>query len=237
MSQPFRGVRTTFHSSACPDIALLLTDDRLAFKLNGGYLTLSSAVHGGGFGSATRIVNWKVPLDYAGADPVRDFHAKLREWAYPPEATLGFLTAAKLTHASVMEAEGSSYGVLCCATAGTGNALRTGLPHATYPDYEPGTINVFVCIDGKMSPGAMTNAVITATEAKAAALQACGIVDPAHGLPATGTSTDAIAIAVSQSDRFALTHLYSGGATKLGNAIACLVYDTVYEAVSTQAEP
>ncbi len=205
-------------------------------KTSETYLTLSSAVHGGGFGSAYRFMNWKVPLSYDCSDPVRDFGEKLNEWGYSLHTTIGMLTAAKLTHASIAETEGEAFTMLCCTTAGTSNAARSGLPHPTYALYTPGTINTFLLIDGRLTASAMVNAVITATEAKTTALQDCGIRDKQHDLPATGTTTDSIVIASSQSDRYMRTHPYAGAATTIGDAIGRLVYETVFEAVRTQGE-
>ena len=87
-----------------------------------------------------------------------------------------------------------------------------------------------------MTAAAMVNAVITATEAKAAALQDLGIVDPLHNAAATGTTTDAIVIAVSQSDRYGVRHAYAGSATTIGSAIGKAVYDTVYEAAAQKGK-
>lgn len=236
MSQPFRKGNKTYQSSICPGISIRYMEDRLVLKTEEPFMTLSSSVHGGGFGSAYRFINWKVPLHYDCADPSQDFGRKLMDWGYSPHTTLGFLTAAKLTHASVAETKGEAFAILCCATAGTGNAARTGLAHDTYPAYAPGTINTFLFVDGNMTAAAMVNAVMTATEAKSTALQDCGILDRHYGLPATGTTTDAIVIASSQNDRYGRSLPYAGAATTLGNAIGCLVYDTVSEAVRTQGE-
>ncbi|NBD22370.1 adenosylcobinamide amidohydrolase [Paenibacillus glycinis] len=236
MSQPFRKGTASFQSALCPGISIRCEEDRLVLKTEDAYLTLSSAVHGGGYGSAYRFINWKVPLSYDCADPARDFGLMLSAWGYSPHTTIGFLTAAKLSHASVLESEGEAFSLLCCTTAGTGNAARAGLTRETYPAYEPGTVNQFLFIDGNLTAAAMVNAVITATEAKAAALQDCGVLDKLHGRPATGTTTDAIVIASSQTDRHGRTHLYAGAATQLGDAIGRLVYDTVTEAVRTQGE-
>ncbi|MFC4811189.1 adenosylcobinamide amidohydrolase [Paenibacillus sp. GCM10023250] len=236
MTQPFRTGSSSFASTICPGITIRMIAERLVIKTEAPFFVLSSAVHGGGFGSADRFVNRKVPRDYDCSDPVLDYGRMLAQWGYSPHATIGFLTAAKLTHASVAETAGEAFGLLCCATAGTGNAARAGLARETYPAYAPGTINLFVLVDGSMSAAAMVNAVITATEAKSAALHDRGIMDPLHGLPATGTTTDAIVVGASQTDRHGRTHRYAGAATALGDAIARLVYATVEEAVRTQGE-
>lgn len=106
-------------------------------------------------------------------------------------------------------------------TVGLGNKARAGaeLPAASL---YPGTINTIIVIDGQLTDAAMVGAVITATEAKAAALQSLGI--EVHGLPATGTTTDAVLIATTCRG-----HLYSyaGTATALGYMIGRTVYEAI----------
>ncbi|MOA56005.1 Adenosylcobinamide amidohydrolase [compost metagenome] len=80
------------------------------------------------------------------------------------------------------------------------------------------------------------NAVITATEAKTAALQELGITEKANGLSATGTTTDAIVIGVSQDASWNAVHAYAGAATTIGCAIGEAVYASVLEAGRTQHE-
>lgn len=82
----------------------------------------------------------------------------------------------------------------------------------------------------------MVNAIITATEAKTAALQQLGIIEQANGQAATGTTTDAIVIGVSQAASWNALHAYAGVATTIGCAIGEAVYDTVLEATRTQHE-
>lgn len=93
-----------------------------------------------------------------------------------------------------------------------------------------------IVIDGELSESAMVNAVITATEAKTAALQKLGIVERANGESATGTTTDAIAIAVTQNMSWGVKHVYAGSATSLGCMLAEAVYRSVYVASKTQDE-
>ncbi|PZT55467.1 adenosylcobinamide amidohydrolase [Paenibacillus silvae] len=98
--------------------------------------------------------------------------------------------------------------------------------------YVPGTINIMLWLNGQMTPGAMVNAIQTAVEAKAAALADAGIKDSENGLTATGTTTDAIVLAVRQTKHESQPlHTYAGTATALGAAIGRLVYDTVTESL------
>ncbi|MFD2875687.1 adenosylcobinamide amidohydrolase [Paenibacillus rhizoplanae] len=116
-------------------------------------------------------------------------------------------------------------------TAAAGNAARAGSQRSVLAAYRPGTINIMLGIDGWLSQSAMVNAVMTATEAKAAALADLGIKDSENGLSATGTTTDAMVVAVSGSRRYAAEHVYAGTATDLGGAIGRLVYSTVTESL------
>ncbi|MGO4106742.1 adenosylcobinamide amidohydrolase [Paenibacillus sp. YAF4_2] len=235
MSQPFRHGES-FESVVWTGVRISLLEDRIEITSPVQLKTLSNAIHNGGMAEAYTIVNWKVPLDYAGMDPVADTESQLYHWGYRPEQTIGLLTAAKLTHASVAELEGDRFKLLCITTAGTRNAARAGLPRETFSAYSAGTINTVLLIDGQMTESAMTNVVITYTEAKAAALQDLQLLDPENGQIATGTTTDAVVIGVSGSMEYEALHAYAGTATTIGNAIGRLVYNTVYESCQTQHE-
>lgn len=233
MAQPFRtGER--YSSVQMPGVELRLAQERIEMRLPQLFHTLSSAVLPGGFSRANGVVNWKVPLHYRCEDPLSDLRRQCSLWAFDPESSIGFITAAKLTHASIIELEGDRFRLLCCTTVGTRNAARSGLPRQTFSAYSAGTINTIVAIDGEMTEAAMVNAVITATEAKSAALQLLGIRETASGEVATGTTTDAVAIAVSQNKSWGAVHAYAGAATSIGCAIGEAVYESVLEAGGTQ---
>jgi adenosylcobinamide hydrolase len=235
MSQPFRSGKL-YEASCWPNVQLRLNEDRIEICLPQPVLALSSAIHPGGFSQAERIVNWKVPLSYQCDNPVQDLINRCTEWNCDPQRTIGLITAAKLTHASIQEAAGDRFNLLCCVTVGTRNAARAGLPRETFPAYTAGTINTIVLIDGQMTQSALVNAVITATEAKTAALQQLGIVEGKNGMSATGTTTDAIVIGVSQRPQWGAVHAYAGAATSIGCQIGESVYAAVMEATRTQHE-
>lgn len=98
--------------------------------------------------------------------------------------------------------------------------------------YCPGTINIIVLVDGHLSRPAMVNAVITATEAKALAVQQAGLRLP-DGRPATGTTTDALVIACT--GRGPLLP-YAGAATTVGCMIGRAVYRAVEEGIAIYQE-
>ena len=234
--QPFRQSGTQYRSIVWPCVTVdLINNEYLLLKSPVSLTTVSSATWGGGMQKGTHFVNWRVPLSYRCEDPHQLMKEQIEKWGYPLEGTLGFQTAAKLAHGAIAEEEGDQYRLFCCVTAGTGNSARAGKKRETFSAYECNTINIFLLIDGHLTPSAMVNAIITATEAKVAALQDLGIKDE-EGELATGTTTDAIVIGVSQNPAYPRPHLFAGAATTIGNGIGRLVYETVYTAVSTQGE-
>ncbi|QUL58034.1 adenosylcobinamide amidohydrolase [Paenibacillus tritici] len=233
MNLPFKleDGETAYRSKVWPGLTLDWREGHLLLEFPAEAESISSAVYGGGTGRLKRAVNQYVTRDYECSNPVRDMENKLREWGYPLEGCAGLMTAVPLEHAAVAEEDTGSAGIFCCVTAAAGNAARAGSQRSVLAVYRPGTINIMLGIDGWLSPSAMVNAVMTATEAKAAALADLGIADSENGLIATGTTTDAIVLAVSGSRRYAAEHVYAGTATDLGGAIGRLVYGAVTESL------
>ncbi|WP_047150420.1 adenosylcobinamide amidohydrolase [Aneurinibacillus tyrosinisolvens] len=234
MTQPFR-TGNMHPSLVWPDVSVHYKGDHLLFKTTEVLTVFSNALWQGGMATASHFVNWKVPLNYRSEDPADMMHSQVAAWGYPPDETVGLQTAAKITHASIAEDVGDKFRMICCATAGTRNGARAGRQRETFSAYRCGTINVFLLLDANMTPSAMVNGIVTATEAKTAALQDLNIREESGEL-ATGTTTDAVVLAVSQRQEYGVPHQFAGAATTIGNAIGRLVYETVYEAVVTQGE-
>ncbi|MBT2289849.1 adenosylcobinamide amidohydrolase [Paenibacillus albidus] len=216
-----------YRSAVWEGLTLELKEDHLLLEFPAEADGLSSAVYGGGMGRLKWVVNQFVSRDYECSNPVRDMEHKLQEWGYAAAGSAGLMTAVPLVHAAVAEEDTGSAGIFCCVTAAAGNAARAGVLRSVLAAYRPGTINIMLGIDGRLNPAAMVNAMLTAAEAKAAALADLGITDPENGLMATGTTTDAMVLAVSQSGRYGAEHVYAGTATDLGGAIGRLVYGAV----------
>lgn len=218
---------------------------------------LSSAVYGDGMIELDRIFNIYVDRHYRCDDPPRDIADLLSEWQEQQDQCAGLLTAVQLEHTAIQEYESDEFGLLCCTTAGVSNAARAGSARTVFDaagneidnesasqkhgkvsasSYTPGTINIMLWINGRMTAGAMVNAIQTAVEAKAAALADFGVVDSENGLTATGTTTDAIVLAVSQTEENKPLISYAGTATVMGAAIGRLVYDTITESLQAAQE-
>lgn len=261
--QPYRSGVKKVQSQHLPGVIVSWREHHAAIEWEGEAPIYSNAVFRGGSSSGNRIVNYMVDRYFDSHDPVQHMKEQCLHWGYKPDATVGLITAAKVTHMSIQEMNGDQFSLLCCTSAGTANAARAGLSRETYSAYltatnhmadkeltdrveaelhslskkhKPGTINIILVLDANIGEAAIFNAMLTVAEAKAAALADLGIVDPETGRIATGTTTDAVAIAIMDSGRYTGKHLYAGTATTIGNAIGKLVYETVTEAVATQKE-
>ncbi|MES2951804.1 MAG: adenosylcobinamide amidohydrolase [Pseudomonadota bacterium] len=186
--------------------------------------TLSSSFFGGGFRRVRHILNANVSKDYSSNTPGADLRAIATRCGVQ-DPFVGLLTAVPLRKARLVcsEAGGIRVGVL--TTAGVGNATSAGVS----PPYisTPGTINTIVLLDAKLTRAAMLNAIITVTEAKTAVLHEMDIRTP-DGLPATGTSTDTVTIAMTGCGP---SQPYAGPATVLGWLIAKTVRQAVRESL------
>jgi adenosylcobinamide hydrolase len=174
---------------------------------------LSSAVVGGGLCGAHDIVNMHVDKDYDGERPEDDLAAFAASCGVGG-AFVGLMTAAFTEHACVEAESREGVTVAAVVSVGLSNPANAGVtPPLTAC---PGTINAILLVDAALTPGAMVNAVITATEAKTMMLAEWDVRTP-QGEPASGTSTDAVVVACTQCG----TELsYAGPATTVGWLVA-----------------
>jgi len=154
-----------------------------------------------------------------------------------PHSDLSFLsTGANMNNLAVCEKSYQDCIVCCLATGGVGNALRSGVDEANWMEQDGtyasvlGTINIILLTNVTLTDGAIARAIITATEAKTAALQdmdARSSVSPEN--QATGTGTDNI-IVVSGTDPDKKVR-YTGGHTKMGELIGVSTKIAVAETI------
>lgn len=156
-----------------------------------------------------------------------------------PEDISFLSTGADMDNMALCEKSYQEFSVCCLATGGTGNALRAGVDVGHYVerdgrfDYTPGTINVILLFNAALSSGAMARAIITATEAKAAALQDLNVksaYSPEH--QATGTGTDNIIIVSGKDSEKPLR--WAGGHTKIGELIGASTRLAIIETLKKQ---
>ena len=154
-----------------------------------------------------------------------------------PRNDLAFLsTGANMNNLAICEKSYHDRIVCCLATGGVGNALRAGVDGADWMEQDGtyvktlGTINIIILTNVTLTDGALARTIITATEAKTAALQdmdARSSVSPEN--QATGTGTDNM-IVVSGTDSDKKVR-HTGGHTKLGELIGATTKIAVAETI------
>jgi adenosylcobinamide amidohydrolase len=202
--------------------------DVLIVSFSAPLRVLSWAVLNGGFCYADHIINHRV----RGSD--RSFCDRPRPWLQRSATELGLhgkvvamATAVEMENVTQASLSGFGVDVTCFATVGCGNALSAGDPasvmleRAAQPPLH--TINIITVVQPGLSEPAMVEAIQIATEGRVRALYEAGIRSSASNLIATGTGTDCIAIACSDTGG---TN-YCGKHTKLGEFIGLAVYTAV----------
>jgi adenosylcobinamide hydrolase len=207
-----------------PGITATLTPEAMMLQSKKPLDVLASAVVGGGITRTRHIINRHVDKNYNHPDPERD----LQEFAKScglDEPFVGLMTAARLNRVRAVTLQHQDLIVTSIVTAGLSNPSAAGLsPPAILI---PGTINLILLLDAHLTPAALVNAVITATEAKTDILLRQGVSTP-EGYPATGTSTDAMVVACTgQGEPLP----YAGPATPVGWLIGRSVRQALTEAL------
>src|SRR5215510_14276616 len=208
-----------------PDVVLTRTAEVLVVHSQQPLTVLSSAIVGGGVVRVRYLLNRHVHHDYNCLDPVADLIAFARSQDIS-EAFVGQMTAVSLQKARAIRLRAETITVAAVVTAGLSNATIPGLSAPVTPG--PGTINMILLIDACLTPAAMVNAVITATEVKTQVLMARGVRTP-EGYAATGTSTDAIAVA---STGRGTPLAYAGPVTPVGWLLGRCVRTALEEALA-----
>ncbi len=157
----------------------------------------------------------------------------------PDDTTSLLFTGANMDNLSVATQRFKEMEVTALVTAGVNsNSVRMGKDSGSFYEqgqaekHKPGTINILLLTNMELSPRAMTRALISATEAKSAALQDLDIrssYSPQVN-QATGTGTDNVLVV--QGEGYPIDS--TGGHTKMGELIARSVYAGVQEAVHLQ---
>ncbi len=207
----------------------------LVINLGGLRRVLSSAPQGGGFTSASHIINHQVDANPSMngyfPDPAR-YLRKLASQLGAGNYTVGLMTAVPMTQLVTSRVSSGKIWVECFATVGVTNAVRAG----EWPQYvagpketlsrRVGTINLILITNGSLSTSAMVGAVQVATETKTGVLRDHTIPSWTGKDLATGTGTDAVVIACRLRGEGPL-HTYSGTHTIVGALVGRAVSNCV----------
>jgi adenosylcobinamide amidohydrolase len=140
-------------------------------------------------------------------------------------------TGADMDNLAIVKKSFRDITVYALVTAGVrSNAVRTSVDEGRF--YEPGTINIILMTNMKLTPRAMTRAILTITEAKTAALQDLDVRSSQTPIisQATGTGTDNVLVV--QGEGLKIDN--SGGHTRMGELIGRAVYEAVLQAIQKQ---
>src|SRR5699024_8232804 len=142
-----------------------------------------------------------VHLNYNCSDHRREMAEFLQANGFNPIETVGMMTAVSLKDVEIESLLGDSFELIVAVTAGVGNAVDASLGNYHSNEIIQGTINIWIIIDGDLTDEAFIQSIITATEAKAKALQKLNVKDRVNDTIATGTSTDSILVAATQKGK------------------------------------
>ncbi len=198
--------------------------------LNGGYREDLDAVFNytcGGPNSCMSLKEFEIHIAQEAA-----------AMGFDPARTTGVGTAALMKNAAVSVKSYGALTVTACVTAGVeGNAGCAGDPAFYYggEDQEmvkPGTINILLFLGADMPPGVLARAMVTAVEAKTAALRELAVGSRYSREPATGTGTDSMILV---ADPAAPVYFRGAGKhNKLGELIGLSVKEAVKGALRKQ---
>jgi adenosylcobinamide hydrolase len=214
------------------NIRLIIEDNVLAVLSKDDLKVVSSAAYHGGFRKVKAILNVEVPEGYSTpnlhADPMPLISASSAKVGVKDDFVC-MITAVKVSNFSLALMKNEEFSVSVAATAGCTNAETAG--ENLSDKMIPGTINIIVVVDGNPTESNQVSLVITATEAKTAALNRLDIRSAYSGDLATGTTTDAVVVA--STNRGSVIE-YGGPSSKLGQMVSKCVRTVVTEAVLKQ---
>ena len=212
----------------------------LIVDLGGLRSVLSSAPRAGGITRARYILNHQVAAkpvsrDDCGmgagarcADPARTL-SKLATSLGIRDKFVGLMTAVSLADLVTVREVYDQIWVEGFVTVGTSNAARAGEPvtprQLTNSGTHPGTINLILVTNARLSAAAMVGMVQVATEAKTAVLLRAKVKSWMGRSGATGTGTDAVVVVSGDGP----PQRYSGTHTILGELVGRVIGTAVTE--------
>ncbi len=200
---------------------------------------LSSAPRAGGITRARYILNHQVaakPIDSMSmgarcSDPARTL-SKLASSLGIRERFVGLMTAVSLRDLVTVRAVYDEIWVEGFVTVGTSNAVRAGEPVLPRQRIDgsahPGTINLILVTNARLSASAMVGMVQVATEAKTAVLLRAKVKSWTGRPGATGTGTDAVVVVSGEGPSLR----YSGTHTILGELVGRVIEMAVTEGLA-----
>ena len=213
------------------------TTEHICVDFDTEHSVLSSAVFNGGACAASNILIMKVAKNFEDTKQiVENPENTLADYCRQLQlsgTTVGMMTAASMDSFRRVSRSSQGVKITVMVTAGISNARCAG-DRADWRTFQTdahptGTINIIIFTNAAMSHAAMVESVMLATEAKTVAMRKLGIKSPVSGAIATGTGTDAIAVASGFGSK---TIRYCGKHVIFGEMLASVVIEAITESLS-----
>lgn len=214
------------------NVKFTIKDNVLAFTSPDQFKIISSAVYNGGAKKVKHTLNIGVPPGYSDValhmDPLQLIKMSAAKIDVSDDY-LAMVTAANVHNFSLVTQTTDEFTVAVAATAGCSHGESSG-EEITVEEIV-GTINIIVYIDASPLESCMVAALITATEAKSAALHDFDVRSRYTGDLATGSITDSVTVATTGKG----TPIVLGGpASVLGQVVGRCARQAVTEALLRQ---
>ncbi len=214
---------------------IVLKENVLALLSDIEINTVSSAIYNGGFKKVKAILNVQVPEEYGDRqlheNPQRFIIESAKKLGLSDNFT-GMITAAAVDKFALVSKKDGDLAVTVTATAvdpeGNTCSHAESAGETINIKESAGTINIMVIIDGNPTESCLISTLLTATEAKTAALLELDIRSRYSGDVATGTVTDSVIVGKTNRGK---TIVYGGPASNLGQIVAYCTRKAVKKAV------
>ncbi|NPE29265.1 adenosylcobinamide amidohydrolase [Methanococcoides sp. SA1] len=223
-----------------------LQDSSLFVELPEGRKTLSTSwLNGGYHNNIEHVLNHTIDnrshgtSDLEGGNVEEYLKIVAKRLGLEPEKASGMLTTANMDNAVIVSDSFRGLEVTAIVTGGVEvNGGRAGDEASYYQEderFEPvgGTINAILLIGADLPEYALTRAMMTATEAKTAALQQLMAPSRYSSGMATGTGTDMMIIVADSTSPIKLTD--AGKHSKLGELIGKCMIEAVVRSIGMQS--
>jgi len=202
---------------------LHVTEEYLQVRSKQPLKTMSSGITGSGLGWHKNFINRQVDPYYNCSEYLAEMKEYLLQEGFHPDDTVSMMTAVNIADYEKQYLEGENFSVFVLATAAGGNAVDASRSQGE-AIFKPGTINLWIFVNGNLTDQAFIQAIISATESKVKALNDLEVKDKNTNTLASGTPTDSILIAGTQQGE---PLEFAGTATELGQLIGKAVYHCV----------
>ena len=221
--------------------------DSILVSLPQGRKTLTTSWLNGGYREDVRAVfnhmipkGKHAPKELEGGSVPAYLSIVAERLGADPDTSSALLTAANMDNVAIVTRSFRGVEVTAIMTAGIEvNGGRAGDPASYYQEdgshqFIQGTINLILLIGADLPEYAMARAIITASEAKAAALQQLMAPSRYSNGIATGSGTDMIAVVCDGTSNLNLTD--AGQHSKLGELIGKAVIECTHKALELQSD-